>query len=387
MAKKNFDAIVLGLGAMGSATLYQLAKRGIKVLGIDRYAPPHKYGSTHGDTRITRQAIGEGEAYTPLALRSYEIFRDLESQTGSDLLTVTGGLIISSHAKTSTLHVPGFFDKTIAAAKKFNIRHDMMDSADMRKRFPQFNVRNDERGYFEYEAGFLRPENCVGTQLDLALKTGAQINRDEQVLSFSEKEGGVCVKTDRAEYSGAKLIVTAGPWVHSFVPEELKERFRILRQVLYWFDVAVPVAKYEPEKFPVFIWELQGKPQGIYGFPAIDGQNGGLKIATEQYANVTLPDNYNRVVSDKETSEMFADYVGPQFQELSSKCVKSATCLYTVTPDANFVIDFLPGSQNVILASPCSGHGFKHSAAVGEAISEMTIDGKSSLNLESFGLV
>ncbi|HEX4534176.1 MAG TPA: FAD-dependent oxidoreductase, partial [Rhizomicrobium sp.] len=149
----EFDVIILGLGAMGSACVYQLAKRGAKVMGIDRFDPPHAFGSSHGDTRVTRLAIGEGEHYTPLALRSHEIWRQIEAETGASLLTVTGGLIISSNAPRAATHVEGFFANTVAAAKKFDIAHELLDAAAIRARFPQFNIRDNEIGYFERDAG------------------------------------------------------------------------------------------------------------------------------------------------------------------------------------------------------------------------------------------
>jgi sarcosine oxidase len=172
---KRFHTVVLGLGAMGSAAVCQLAKRGHRVLGIDRFEPPHAYGSSHGDTRITRLAIGEGEHYTPLALRSHELWRELERETGESLLINCGELIISSAAKTSISHGERFFANTLAAARKHGIAHEILDAAAIRRRFPDFNVRDDEVGYFEREAGFLRPEACVHAQLALARQHGAKI--------------------------------------------------------------------------------------------------------------------------------------------------------------------------------------------------------------------
>jgi sarcosine oxidase len=166
----HFDTIVLGLGAMGSAATYQLAKRGNKVLGIDQYSPPHIYGSSHGDTRITRQAIGEGEEYVPLVLRSYELFRDIEKETGRKLLVETGGLIISSSNKTSYCHVENFFENTVQAAKKYNIKHELLTAEQIRERFPVFNVSDNEEGYYEPSAGYLRVEECIAAQLELAKK-------------------------------------------------------------------------------------------------------------------------------------------------------------------------------------------------------------------------
>lgn len=154
----TYDAVILGLGAMGSAAAYQLAKRKARVLGLDQFAPPHALGSSHGDTRITRLAIGEGTHYTPLALRSHEIWREIEGETGADLLTVTGGLIVSSAASTARVHVADFFANTVAAAQKHGIAHELLESGDIRRRFPQFHIRDGEIGYYEAQAGFLRPK-------------------------------------------------------------------------------------------------------------------------------------------------------------------------------------------------------------------------------------
>ncbi len=384
--ENKFDTIVLGLGAMGSAAVYQLAKRGNKVLGIDQFSPPHIFGSSHGDTRITRQAIGEGEQYTPIALRSYEIWQEIEKETGKKLLEMNGGLIISSGAKTAINHVENFFENTIAAAKKYNIKHEILDSSQIRKRFPQFNVQDNESGYYEYNAGFLRPEECVGTQISLAEKYGAIIHRNEKVESFSEKDGIVSVKTNLGEYEAKKLIISAGPWFPALIEEEYSKFFKVIRQVLFWFDVKTSIERFEPKNFPIFIWELQGNKQGMYGFPAIDGQNGGVKIASEQYETTTTADTVNREVSKEEIKAMYENFIAPHFPDLSDKCVKAVSCLYTVTPDSHFVIDTHPKYPSIILASPCSGHGFKHSAAIGEILAQLAIDGKSKIDISSFSI-
>ena len=182
----NAEVIVIGLGAMGSAACYQLAKRGAKVIGIDRYSPPHTFGSTHGETRITRQAIGEGEQFVPFALRSYEIWREIESETGDDLLTVTGGLIMSSASEQSLHGNADFLQTTIDAARKFDIKHRVLNAGEINAEFPQFILSGNERGYFEDEAGFLRPESCVAAQLSLAERHGAGLRRNERVLSVEQ---------------------------------------------------------------------------------------------------------------------------------------------------------------------------------------------------------
>jgi len=383
---QRFETIVLGLGAMGSATTYQLAKQGNRVLGIDRFSPPHVHGSTHGDTRITRLGIGEGAHYSPLAMRSHQIWRELERATGRTLLTANGGLVLSSKGKSSRSHSDQFFANTVAAAQTYDIPHELWDAGQIRRRFPQFKVADDESGYFEPDAGFVRPEACVRVQLELAAQHGATLHRNERALAFDANDGGVVVTTDRDNYAADRLIVAAGPWLPEFVGPEFAQHLVIYRQVLCWFDIAGPITPFLPENFPVFIWELQGKRQGLYGFPAVDGANGGLKVATEQYDAPTTPDAVARQVSGEETGAIFAEYVEPFLSGLSGRCVKAATCLYTVTPDFGFVIDTLPGADRVIVASPCSGHGFKHSAAIGEALSQRVIRGASQLDLGAFAI-
>jgi sarcosine oxidase len=383
---RRFDTIVLGLGAMGSATLCQLARRGNGVLGIDQFSPPHALGSSHGDTRITRLAIGEGKQYTPLALRSHQLWRELEKETGTELLTICGGLIISSSAKTSRSHVENFFDNTLAAARKFAIAHEVLDAAEIRRRFPRFNVADDEQGYLERDSGFLRPEACVRAQLMVAERRGAEIHREERVSRFDASANAVTVTTDKDTYVAGTLIVTAGPWLPGLVDPRLAQHFTVYRQTLFWFDVDGPVTPYLPERWPVFIWELQGKKQGIYGFPAIDGPRGGMKIATEQYEATTTAAAVERAVSDEEKQAMYEGYVAPYIAGVSNRCLRAMSCLYTVTPDFGFVIDTHPDSKRVIIVSPCSGHGFKHSPAIGEALADLAIDGAAAADLAAFTL-
>ena len=382
----RYDTVVLGLGATGSAAVFQLARRGQKILGIDQFSPPHAFGSSHGDTRITRLAIGEGEHYTPLAIRSHEIWRKIERETGADLLEITGGLIISSAAKTAMLHVADFFANTVAAANKYRIPHMILTAGMIRARFPQFRVQDDEVGYYEADAGFLRPERCIHAQLTLAERHGAELHTNEKVLRFDVRENDVVVTTERNSYAAGKLIIAAGSWLPELIGETYATPFRVLRQVLFWFDVGNSVTPFLPGNCPIFIWELQGQKQAIYGFPAVDGPKGGVKIATQQYERTTTPATVDRNIPEEEISEMYETFVAPYLPDLSRRCVKAISCLYTATPDSGFVIDFHPECGRVIVASPCSGHGFKHSAAIGEALAELAIDGKSRFDLSAFGM-
>ena len=378
----NADVIVVGLGAMGSAAVYQLAKRGAKVVGIDRYLPPHTLGSTHGDTRVTRLAIGEGEQFVPFAMRSHEIWRELESGTGVSVMTNTGGLIMSSSSGQSLHGSTKFLETTIAAAEKFGITHRLLDAGEIAAEFPQFGLEGSERGYFEYEAGFLRPELGVATQLGVGEKLGADLRLNERVSRVEKEGSGVKVTTDKGSYSAATAIVSAGPWVSEFVDLDL---FKVFRQVLYWFDISAAYEQYQLGKFPIFIWSF-GRFDGdfVYGFPAINGRDGGLKVASEIFHETTTPDQAERNVTDEEAASVFSSYVSGKLVGVGERCVRSAVCLYTSTSDSNFVIDWI--DENVLLASPCSGHGFKHSAAIGETLAELALTRTSKIDVSPFSI-
>jgi len=383
---KKFDVIVLGLGAMGSSAVYQLAKRGSNVLGLDQFSPPHTKGSTHGETRITRLAIGEGEEYVDFAVRSHEIWREIERETGKALLFSVGGLIISSPDSKSSSHVPGFFLTTLDVAKKKNIVHEELDAAALRTRFPQFRIDDSERGYFEPEAGYLSPEECIRTQLDLAKKYGASIQTNEKVTEFRSDGPEVTVKTESGTYIGKRLVITAGPWLPELIGPPYSGHLKVYRQVLYWFDIRKEAGDmFAPGRFPVFIWNLPDKQYGIYGFPAVDGPDGGVKIATEQLEETTTPETVDREVSAHEIARMYENFVAPYFPDLTGRCPKApVTCMYTATEGARFLIDWHPEHRNVFVVSPCSGHGFKHSPAIGEVVAQTVLGEQSKLDISNF---
>ena len=388
MMRNNVDTIVLGLGAMGSAAIYQLAKRGHRVLGIDQFSPPHDYGSSHGETRIIRQAIGEGEEYVPLALRSYELWREIEREAGRELLVITGGLILESQQSNTMMHGRrNFLAQTIQCATRFNLCHEILERQDIRKRYPQFAVTN-ELGYFEYETGYLRPELCIQAQLDLAKRHGANLQTNEKVLSIKPDgfNKGVIVKTDRAVYGADKLIIAAGSWVTQFLEPGHAQHFKVYRQAMFWFKIQDDLQnQFLPGKFPIFIWVFEnGKENVFYGFPSLDGKT--IKMASEQYVNVTTPEQVDREITEEEKNTMYKNYVLSRLPGITNACGEAASCLYTTTPDSNFVIDFYPGHPQVIIASPCSGHGFKHSAAIGEVLAEVISGGKSKIDISSFGI-
>ncbi len=210
-------------------------------------------------------------------MRSHVIWRDIESRTGEDLLVETGMLVISSEGRRGRMHGANFFNNTVAAARQFGIAHEELDTAAIRKRFPSFKVRDGEAGYYEREAGYLRPEACVAAQLRLAEEHGAVLHRDERVTRIESQGSGVRVHTDRARYDAPHAVIAAGPWVRDLVPADVASHLTVTRQLLFWFDAEPPVARFTPPEFPVWIWELVDQHQAIYGFPAIDGPHGGLK--------------------------------------------------------------------------------------------------------------
>ena len=380
----EYGAIVIGLGAMGSATAYQLAKAGVKVLGFDQFNPPHKRGSSHGETRITRLATSEGEEYVPLVKRSHELWREIEKDSGLDILEQTGVLIMVGGTGFGQSRGKDFLENLYELAEKNDIKHEKLSTGQIRERFPAFSLTGDEQGYYEYESGFVRPENAVQAQLDLAKKYGATLNANEKVLSYDSVDGLVTVTTDKGTYTADQLIITAGSWLKDLLPEKATV-FRVHRQVLHWFDIADKIDYQQFRDLPVFIWAFgNGLNDGFYGFPAIEGPTGGVKVANAVYEAQTTPDDIDREVPDSEIQAMYEHYVARQFPGLTSRSVKTATCLYTNTPDGKFVIDFHPQHKNIIIASPCSGHGFKHSAAIGEVLAQLTQTGTSNIDISKF---
>ncbi len=252
----------------------------------------------------------------------------------------------------------------------------------MQQRFPQFGVDGTESAYYEPAAGFVRPERCVGTQLTLAERLGADIRREERVLDVEQSRSGVRVHTDRGALDAERVVLAVGPWVRDFVGAEQLRLFNVYRQVLTWFELSRDAGDHTPGAMPVFIWGLQDG-NAFYGFPAIDGTR-EIKVADEKLDRPTTADEASLEVEDGEPRALYESLLRIRLPGLSSRCDRAARCLYTVTPDANFVIDEHPEIDGVLLVSPCSGHGFKHSAGVGEAIAQRVTTGSSDVDLSPF---
>lgn len=379
------DVVVVGLGAVGSATLHRLAKRGVKAIGIDRFDPPHDQGSTHGDTRITRLAVAEGAAYVPLVRRSHELWRELEEETGETLMMQIGGLIIGEGDGAPSHGQAGFLGSTVAIANAHGIAHEVLDSAEIRHRYPQFLVRDEERGFFEPTAGILFPERAITVQLRLARALGAVVRPNEQMLSIEPCGSGVAVITDKGRIEAGRVVLTAGAWLPQLAGGRLRDIATIHRQTLLWFDPDEP-ALYTPERCPIFIWMYGAQADDyLYGFPVLPGTI-GVKSATEHYGPVSIdPNAVERDVPASESQGIYDRHLAGRLRGLSDRLIKSATCLYTVTPDAGFVIDRLREDGTVIAASACSGHGFKHSPGLGEHLAERATEAVPAMH-DAFAL-
>lgn len=382
----HYDVIVVGLGAMGAATLYQLARRGVRVAGIDRHAPPHDQGSSHGDTRITRLAIGEGAAYIPLARNSHRIWRALEAQSGVPLFEQCGMLMLSDSRRATRGHgTPDFAGQTAALARQHGIAHELLDADAIARRFPQFTGYGPHAvGYYEAEAGYVRPERCIEVQIALARQAGAALQLNTQVLSITARTGGgVQVQTARGILTAQHVITCSGMWSGKLLGGPFASLLKVSRQKLYWFELDEP--GFTPGS-PVFIrLDAGADVDSCYGFPPVAGEN-AIKIATEDYSDSSDPDNVNRTITAADAEAMYRQHVAGRLAGVSSRLLKSKVCTYTMTPDFNFLIDAHPDVPGVTVVSACSGHGFKHSAGVGEALAQHHCGEAGAVDLTPFSL-
>jgi sarcosine oxidase len=367
----TFDVIVVGLGAMGSAASYHLAKRGKRVLGLDRFIPPHAFGSSHGQTRIIREAYFEHPLYVPLIRRAYELWAELENESGEKLFQQTGGLMIG---RPDGVIVSG----AKRSAEEHRLPHELLSALEVGRRFPALRPGEDMVAVWEPRAGILFPERCVEAHLTLAREQGASLHFEEQVLGWNPDAAGVRVITSRGEYQAERLILAAGSWIGSLLPD-LNLPFTVERQVQFWFEPKFEPTQFHPGRCPIHLWEHEpGK--FFYGFPDLGN---GVKVARHHEGDPADPDSINREVSAQEIEAM-RRLVRQFLPDADGPLRSSAVCMYTNTPDEHFFIDAHPAFPQVTIASPCSGHGFKFSAVIGEVLTELIVDGKSRFDLSLF---
>jgi sarcosine oxidase len=349
----DYDVIIAGLGAMGSASAYHLAAGGLRVLGLDRYQPPHDLGSSHGRTRIIREAYFEHPAYVPLVQRAYQLWTDLEKQSQRSLFLQTGGVMV------------GALDGALVrgarrSAEQHRLRHEVLSSTELRRRFPVFEPTAEMIGVWEPRAGVLFPELAIQAHLELAAKRGAALHFNEPVLKWETDGKGVRVHTTTRTYTADRLLLAVGSWVQSLV-QELKLPLTVERQVLYWFEPCAQAAAFQPTACPIYIWEY-APGQFFYGFPELGD---GVKVALHHQGEPAHPDTVRREVSAGEIDSMRA-LLRRYLPAAEGRLRAQAVCVYTNTPDEHFILDRHPLHAQVLLASPCSGHGFKFSSVIGE---------------------
>ena len=374
-----YDVIVLGLGGMGSAAAYQLARRGRRVLGLERHTPAHDKGSSHGLSRIIRQAYFEDPAYVPLLLRAYELWWQLEAEAGVPVLTITGGLMIG---QPDSQVVAG----SIRSAQEWGLTHAVLDAAEIQRRFSPLRPAPGEIALYEALAGFLRPETSVAVHLDRAARLGADLHFEEPAMAWEAMPGGdgVRVTTERGTYEAERLVISPGPWAPSLLAR-LGLPLAVERQVLYWFDPVGGIEPFEVGRFPIYIWEVS-PDVSFYGFPAHDGPLGGAKVAYHRAPGERIfcaPDTIDRSVHEHEVERM-REAIARRIPALNGSLLLARTCMYTNTPDEHFVITTLPDAPQVAIAAGFSGHGYKFCSVVGEILADLATDGATRHPIELF---
>ncbi|MGZ5836471.1 MAG: N-methyl-L-tryptophan oxidase [Xanthobacteraceae bacterium] len=368
-----YDVAIVGLGIIGSAALYSLARRGCRVVGIDRYEPGHDRGSSHGETRIFRLGYFEHPSYVPLLREARDLWRALENESGRKLLTTTG--IVEIGPPDGEL-VRG----TIASSKLHSLPHEVLTARDLKKRFPAFAVPSDYVGVFQPDGGFLFAEPAIKAQIDLAVAAGAQVQANLTATAIRPHDGEVHIATSGGEIAARTAIIAAGPWLSTVLPQ-LRHSLRVTRQVLGWLSPPSP-SDFAADRFPVFLFE---SPLGIhYGFP-IHGSS-GLKISKHHHLDETVdPEAVDCRISPHDEAAIlsFRDQFLPSAK---GPLTAATTCLYTMTPDSDFIIDRLPDAPQVIVASPCSGHGFKFAPIIGEILADLATSGSTRRDISRFRL-
>ncbi|AWT59831.1 MAG: Monomeric sarcosine oxidase [Candidatus Moanabacter tarae] len=368
----HYDVIVLGVGGMGSSTLYHLAKRGIRACGIDRFEIAHDRGSSHGDTRIIRKAYMELPSYIPLLNRAYELWEQLEKETGSKLLLQTGLLLAGSPESEITQGLEDCY-------QKHELPHTAMKASEVDQLYPQLHLPEDWVATFDPFGGILRVEECVRQYASMARRYGANLYTGEAVLSWKSEGNKVLVETERRNLTADRLILTAGSWsVRTLL--DIGIEIKILRKVSLWY-LGSGVENYRREVFPCFCIGIGSGSKFIYGFPVTD--NWGLKVAEHNLTRneIDNPLKVNRCLGEEDEKPVL-EFLGHFFPQLSPKRSKFTTCLYTMSPDENFIIDFHPEHENVVIAAGFSGHGFKFASVIGEVLVDLAVNGETKHPIE-----
>lgn len=373
MPRDRFDAVVVGLGAMGSAALAELARRGLRVLGLDRLRPPHTLGSSHGESRIIRKAYMEHPDYVPLVLRAYDAWMDLERRSGLELLIRTGGLMIGRRGSRTV-------EGALLSARTHGLEAVPLDADELARRFPPFRPGPDEVAVYEPDAGVLRPEVAVTAFLLDATLHGAQVLTGPEygVVSLESGAAGWTIQTHETRFEAGKVVVSTGAWLSGFAGDLGFGALRTLsveRQVPFWMHPQ-EIAPFLIDRFPIYVWELSDG-RSIYGFPTLDQRTvkGALHHGGDRSPDAEMVDRTVREVD----RAAYRDALAGCLPALAGPPEREAVCLYTNTPDEHFLLGAVPGRDGIFVAGGFSGHGFKFAPVVGEALADLVIGGVTGL--------
>lgn len=369
----NYDVIVIGLGGMGSAAAMECARRGLRVLGLEQFPLVHDRGSSHGQTRVIRQAYYEHPDYVPLLKRAYDRWYQLEQDSGQHLYTPCGVLSLSPPGGEVVAGVS-------QAAHQHGLNVDSVSADDVRRRYPEFQLPDSYQGIYEVDAGFLYVEECVRAHLHLARHWGATLHSEETVHSWKDTGSSVEVVTDSDRYHADRLIVTAGSWT-SRILNDLGLPLQVLRKPLLWFGTANP-SRFRRDRFPIYMVETPGG--FYYGFPVVDER--GHKLARHDGGElVPDPEKLDRQLNSNDEQEC-REFLDHHLPGVSGPLRHYDVCMYTVTPDRHFILDRHPHSERVVMGAGFSGHGFKFASVVGEILTDLALQGHSALPIQRFGL-
>lgn len=368
-----YDVAVVGLGVMGSMTALALARRGTRVIGFDRHHPPHDLGSSHGKSRIIRQAYFEDPGYVPLVLRAFDKWLELERDAGRRLLVQCGGVMIGRPGGT-----------LVAGARRSARMHglacEVLNPSSVETRWPMFHLGPDEVALFEPRAGVLLPEAAVDTALELAVRAGLVARFDEPVVGWDHSDP-LRIRTAVGTYTARRLVLAMGPWMASPLAGRALP-LRVARQTVFWYDTRTRRSELGPDRMPVFLWEWE-PGRCVYGFPDLGD---GVKLAIHHEGHATTADTANREVGIREDEDIRAVLASRAPALLGDGRTGGSVCLYTNTPDEHFIVDRHPDDARVVLVSACSGHGFKFAPAIGEAVADLCEGSRPNPDLSPFRL-
>lgn len=371
------DVIVVGLGTMGAATAYHLATRGVRVLGLDRFTPPHGRGSHAGGSRIIRLAYAEGEAYVPLVRRSFELWRVAEEAADVTLLTATGGLMIGP---PDGMTVGG----ALASARAHGLAHELLDAGEVRRRFPAFTPGDGDAALYEEVAGLLRPERAISAYLGLAAKAGAELRYGLPVTGWRATADGVAISTADGERFAARLVICPGAWAPELLAD-LGVPLVVQRRVQHYWRA--PGEEFAVGRFPAWIWEY-APDKAAYGLPAPDpgaaGVDGAVKAALHHVEDPVDPNTGAGEATPAEVRQMREILATRLPRIATSEWVGGKPCLYTLTPDEHFVLGRHPRYERVVVAGGFSGHGFKFAPVVGEILADLALTGTTRHMIDLF---